>query len=141
MNVYFSAPFSWRESLKPKRDELVGAGIEVVSSWIDIGHTPLSDAALDRSAGALAEYDLRDINACDVFVAFIPPAGHHYNSGGRHVEYGYALAMNKIVMRVGPRENIFYELAGYSCNSWQIASEVLQVWAKHPETRPAPWVP
>lgn len=128
MNVYFSAPFSWRESLKPKRDELIDAGITVVSSWLDTNQ---------GEAAALAELDLFDVRQCDVFVAFIPP--NHEGHGGRHVEYGYALAMNKIVMRVGPRENIFYELAGYSTHSWQIASEVLQVWATHPETRPAPW--
>lgn len=128
MNVYFSAPFSWRESLKPKRDELIDAGITVVSSWLDTNQ---------GEAAALAELDLFDVRQCDVFVALIPPS--HEGHGGRHVEYGYALAMNKIVMRVGPRENIFYELVGYSTHSWQIASEVLQIWANHPETRPAPW--
>ena len=39
--------------------------------------------------------------------------------GGRHVEFGLGLAWNKIVVVVGPRENVFHCLSDvYQFDDW-----------------------
>ena len=35
-----------------------------------------------------------------------------YSRGGRHVEFGYALATGKKVRVIGPEENVFHGLPG-----------------------------
>ena len=54
-----------------------------------------------------AERNLKDIDACDVFIVLTTgtPA-----RGGRHFETGYAFALGKPIMVVGPVEHAFQYL-------------------------------
>ena len=51
-----------------------------------------------------AERVLHDMDAADTLVAFTGEGG----KGGRHVEYGYAIATNMRLVVVGERDNVFY---------------------------------
>ena len=60
-----------------------------------------------------AAEDLEDVLRADCLVSFTeePAAGVAWAArGGRHVEFGIALAMGKRLCVVGPRENIFHHL-------------------------------
>lgn len=48
-----------------------------------------------------------------VYLVFTEPANPGgRNRGGRHVEYGIALALSKDIVVVGEPENVFHNLAG-----------------------------
>lgn len=78
-------------------------GHKVVSTWIDSYPQPINRSEL-------AEKELKEIDECDCLMAFTEdPETAHYK-GGRHVEYGYAIAKHKDIIVVGPKENLFYWL-------------------------------
>lgn len=85
----------------------------VSARWLTGEHewtgTPDGEIPVEDQAG-FAQEDLNDIMNCDVMVCFTEPAGQGSARGGRHVEFGYAIAHRMPVLLVGPRENIFYSL-------------------------------
>ena len=124
LHVYLAAPYACRDSLRPLADELVSIGMAVTSSWLDESHEVSADTCGtapgigDEQAKAHVRADLADVKRSDVLVVFTPPTwtadgpldlvGGRGNSGGRHVETGYALALGKQVLVVGAAENIFH---------------------------------
>ena len=86
------------------RRKLEIAGHTCTARWIDGNEEGMTLAAA-------AQRDLDDIDAVDAVISKILPAGAMFTSGGRHVEFGYAVARNKILIVVGPdAENIFHNL-------------------------------
>ena len=63
---------------------------------------------LDADAGA--REDLNDILSCDAVINFTCTPDRGYMTGGRHVEFGFAMAAGLKQFVVGPRENIFHEM-------------------------------
>lgn len=120
MRIYLAGPYSWQEKLNGYAKRLEIRGHKITSTWllseIDDNH-PLDDDAKQM----LAIQDLQDIDAADVFVAFMANESKHHR-GGRHVEYGYALGlaetrrMDTIV--IGESENIFYSVFRHRFSSW-----------------------
>jgi hypothetical protein len=55
----------------------------------------------------LAKADIEDIAQADVVVSFTSPG---QGQGGRHVEFGISIALDKQVVLVGPREHVFHAL-------------------------------
>ena len=55
----------------------------------------------------IADLDLEDVNAADVFIVISHPRGTPKPGGGRWVEFGYALARGKWTFVIGPYENVF----------------------------------
>lgn len=51
---------------------------------------------------------LEDLESAGLVIAFTEPPGTAYARGGRHVEYGVAVANDLPVLIVGPRENVFH---------------------------------
>jgi hypothetical protein len=99
---YYDAPLmrEWRARLKDH-------GHIVISRWID-GKTASNDYERNR----FASEDVEDIkNSCTLIVRNDP---NYFGSGwgGRHVEYGLAIAWEKDIFLVGGRENIFHYLDG-----------------------------
>lgn len=110
MNIYIAARYSRKEEMKTVRDALQKAGFAVTSSWLDEPHganTKLSELS-DALNEEYAQVDIDDINRSDRILFFsesvLTPRG------GRHVEFGYALAQGKPIDVVGPKENIFHYL-------------------------------
>jgi nucleoside 2-deoxyribosyltransferase len=119
LKVYLAGMFSTIATRKAQAAELREVGIEVTSRWIDetVPHTveikDVEEAYLHETAIA----DLEDINKADIFLAFVPTAEELVaatiaasSRGGRHVEFGYALAKGKPIFVVGSKENVFHYL-------------------------------
>ena len=102
MKVYLAAPFSMAHQVEAQyARDLARRGLPVVSQWHRLPHsTDLSRAA---------RRDLEDILEADTFIllANLRPRA---NRGGRHVEFGFALARDKRIMVVGARQNLFHYL-------------------------------
>lgn len=132
MKVYLAARYSRRRELCVYRDMLIAAGHEVPARWLN-GEHQISDsgqpigeagealvegddgAATDQAAMLRQQFaleDVQDVRDCDVLVAFTEPPRSGASRGGRHVELGLALGLQKRVIICGPRENIFCWLPG-----------------------------
>ena len=100
--VYLAGRYSRREELRTHAAELELAGHTVTSRWL-VGHDELDDALC-----AIVDYS--DISRAQVLVSF-GEAPRTRTRGGRHVEFGIALAKGLYVFHVGPREHVFHHLA------------------------------
>ena len=126
--IYLASRYSRREELCEYRNQLQDLGLVVQARWLNGGHQ-LSDrgipigedgAALveggeQNEASAIlrskfAQDDWEDVNAADTVISFTEPPRSSANRGGRHVEYGIALANKARVIVIGYRENIFHWL-------------------------------
>lgn len=101
LKVYIAAPYPWRENAVRLMQAVESAGFDVTSTWL---------RALDVENDAHARLDLADVARADVLVAVNPPEFEKSGAGGRHVELGYALGLNKRIVLVGNQSNIFHHL-------------------------------
>lgn len=111
MKVYLCARYSRRDELRAVRERLQASGHTVTSSWLDTQWEHRDDQG---SSAAPPEYreeyavkDYNDVLDADCLVAFTEPP-RSGGRGGRHVEFGIALAAGKILIIVGQPENIFH---------------------------------
>ena len=103
VKVYIAAPYPEREAAQAVMRDLENQiGFEVTSTWL---------REMDELADAYARLDLADVGRADVLVALNPSAWTNTGTGGRHVEFGYALALGKRIVLVGERSNIFHYLS------------------------------
>ncbi len=131
MRIYLAARYSRREELCRYREQLRAVGHDVQSRWldgkhqisdtgkpigdhgealvegVDDGSTQVCNAALRAK---FAQDDFEDVTGADAVISFTEPPRSNANRGGRHVEYGIALALGKRVLVVGHRENLFHWL-------------------------------
>jgi hypothetical protein len=106
MKIYIAAHYDRRFEMLGVAADLVRAGHEVTSRWIEGGRgEPPELLASVENFGDLAR--------ADCLVAFTEsPCGGAASaaSGGRQVEFGVALATGKRLFIVGPRETVFHHL-------------------------------
>lgn len=128
--VYLSAPYSRMHELRVYREELRALGLTVGCSWLDgDGEAAAEINMTDAEAATVAKVDLDEVWQADILIAFSEAGAAPTTEacrGGRHVEFGYALAAK--VMRltrslieiwlVGPRENVFNALADERFDHW-----------------------
>jgi nucleoside 2-deoxyribosyltransferase len=81
--------------------ELEGRGDEVTSSWLK---------HLSEESDQVARQDLADVVKADVLLAINPEEWRKKGGGGRHAEFGYALALGKKMVLLGVRSHIFHHL-------------------------------
>lgn len=86
----------------------------IVSRWVlpesdQVVETGLSPQAKSSDRRRFAEEDFFDIDLCDWFIALMENPRND-SRGGRHVEFGYALALNKKLTVIGPRETVFHHV-------------------------------
>lgn len=111
MKVYLASRFSRASELLGYKVDLERHGIHVTSRWLLGGHewVGTDDSELPVEVGGrFALDDIEDLIAADVVVCFTEAPRTSSSRGGRHVEFGYALAMGKELIVVGHRENVFY---------------------------------
>lgn len=109
LKIYLCASYERRDELRGYRGKLNDLGHYVTSRWLDEDYAlnvQVADLTREQQI-EIGEYDLKDIDAADFIIAFTEPAGTHRSRGGRHVEFGYALAKGIGRFVVGPFENIF----------------------------------
>ncbi len=119
--VYLAARYDRQQEMKALAETLEATGqFEVTARWIQgnhempqyVGQRPVADPTSEeeRITKIIAEEDLIDLLLADTVISFTEKRDVGYNRGGRHVEFGIALAARKRLIIVGPRENVFHWL-------------------------------
>lgn len=103
-DVYLSASMSRVSEMRTRARTLLRLRFRTVSSWIRAA----GDERTPQGRAEAAVEDLRDLDEAGLVLAFTEPPGAYF-TGGRHVELGYALAMGKRVVVIGPVENVFHD--------------------------------
>jgi hypothetical protein len=126
VKVYLAARYSRREELCGYAAELRAAGFEITSRWLDGDHQ-ISDGGLSEQAHAqerqrFAEEDWTDLMAAEVTISFTEEPRGTNSRGGRHVEFGAAMALGQYCIVCGPAENVFHHLPEvFLCEYWAAA--------------------
>lgn len=107
VKIYLAARYSLREDMEKIADRLVDMGYDITSQWVYgaeefPGQTREENAIMDRD----------DVKRCDMLICFTEPKGTPVAGGGRHSEFGMAVAYGKRVAICGPKEQIFHWLPG-----------------------------
>lgn len=95
--------------MKRYRADLKQMDHQITSRWLD-EEEEIDPPTGDPRAAKYAYYDMEDIFSSDAIICFTEEANSKYSRGGRHVEFGLAIASNKELFVIGPRENIFYHI-------------------------------
>lgn len=112
--VYLAARYSRREGMLIAAYALKAAGITVTSRWIAGGHQVSGSGLNDEQSlpamqrEKFAQEDIEDLAAADTVISFTEEPHSNNSRGGRHVEFGMAVALGKRVIVIGPRENVFH---------------------------------
>lgn len=124
MKIYLAARYSRHPEMQKCRDDLEALGHVVTSRWISGEHATVNDSMFspgdEKIAERFAGEDVDDLLVADWVISFTEPQRSTNSRGGRHVEFGIALAAGKRCVVVGPRENVFHYLQGV---------EVYDTWA------------
>lgn len=114
MKVYLAARFSRRHECHAIAKELIARGNTITSRWVlpDADHvipTGTSEQAADSERRRFAMEDCDDVEAADWTISLMeePRSG---TRGGRHIEFGMALALGHRLTIIGPRETVFHHL-------------------------------
>lgn len=110
LKVYLASRHEDRPDIIEIRKQLLKMRIEVTSRWLLEGGVLKTNVVENEREGSehVLKNDLEDIDAADVVVVFSPKKAFCNSTGGRHVEFGYSLAKDKILVLVGYRENVFH---------------------------------
>jgi hypothetical protein len=115
MRYHLAARYARRLELRGYREQLLSIGDSVTSRWLDFRKMPTWSCAIARD-------DCEDLMAADAVIIFTEIPNTILATGGRHVEFGLALAQGKRVIIVGPRENVFHYLLPNS--------QIFATWSK-----------
>lgn len=108
MKIYLASRYSRMRELRGYREQLNAKGHVITSRWLD-GEHEAADG--DESQWRrFAEDDCADIRRAECVISFTEPSTTPTPRGGRHVEFGFALALHKQIIIVGHRENVFHYL-------------------------------
>lgn len=113
--VYIAARFSRRHEAHELAQFLKGLGHSITSRWVlpDADHvlpTGLSEQAADAERARFAKEDLDDLHVADWCISLMEEPRSN-GRGGRHVEFGIALALGCAMTIIGPRETVFHHLS------------------------------
>ena len=119
-SIYLAARYSRREEIRGYKINLENEGFAVTSRWLEdivtdeeqnfVNEIEGSEDNIPAEARKLAEIDVNDVIQADTLILFSESPVSKYARGGRHVEFGIALAIGKRVIVIGPVENIFHTL-------------------------------
>lgn len=137
MLIYLAARYGRRNELISYAARLRELMYEVASGWLDGQHEIGLDGLSERQPLAVrmqvAHEDMEDLSTCEVLVCFTEPERSTASRGGRHVEYGIALALGKRLLVVGPAENIFHTLADARVDTFEDCLSILAEWCAEGE--------
>lgn len=111
MRIYLAARYSRATQLRGVRTDLEKLGHTVTSRWIDGGHELSkegSDEASQKERTRFAQEDWMDLLQAECVISFTEEPRKTNTRGGRHVEFGAALATGKRCLVIGHRENVFH---------------------------------
>lgn len=112
--VYIAARFSRRHEANALAQSLKALGHSITSRWVkpDTDHViPVgqSKQAGDDERRRFAIEDCEDVRACSWMISLMQEPRDN-SRGGRHIEFGMALALGKRLTIIGPRETVFHHL-------------------------------
>ena len=139
--IYLAGRYGRREEIAGYAEELRRLGAIITSYWLAGSHDldGTEDAEQKTAKERMwAVEDLGDVDYANWLIAFTEhPDGvvPGRARGGRHVEFGFALAQgNKRLIVVGPRENVFHCLARVEqYDTWRDCLAALQAEAMSAE--------
>lgn len=109
--IYLAASYLRGIEMRNYREMLHILGHEVVSSWLN-AHEQIGDMELCSYLRNLcAMRDVTDVFSAEVMF-FFSESPTEVTTGGRHVEFGIALAKGIPIFVIGHKENIFHYLGG-----------------------------
>lgn len=112
MKIYLASRYSRREEMVAAAALLVKHGHIVTSRWIlgdhQVDDRGLSEQAHEAERTRFATEDYDDLRAADCTISFTEPPRSTSSRGGRHVEFGMAMALGQLCVVIGPRENVFH---------------------------------
>lgn len=109
-HVYIAGRYSRRDEFREMRKKLYAAGYIVNSRWLNES-SPLDSQMGDQEEEFYLKtqrVDLVDICRAEEMLFFAEDPTVGVPRGGRHVEFGYALASGIPINVIGPRENVFH---------------------------------
>ncbi len=112
MKVYLAAKFGEKNEMRDWARMIEDAGHQVTSSWLDEKHDSDAEASEEVMIAA-AKQNMLDVLEADVLVTKSQAQGTAHAGGGRHFEFGYAIAEGINVIVVGPKgEHVFHYIEG-----------------------------
>ncbi len=110
MKIYLASKYTRYPEMQGYRAILEQHGHVVTSRWINGNHEH-TDVNADAERSRFAEEDMDDLAEADVVLWFSEPEKiEGRNRGGRHVEFGAALAFGMPIVVIGRKENVFHYL-------------------------------
>lgn len=112
--IYIAARFSRRPEANALARHLQSLGHTITSRWVkpDCGHvlpTGLSRQAEDAERQRFALEDVEDVLAANWLISLMEEPRNN-SRGGRHIEFGIAVALGHKLTIIGPRETVFHHL-------------------------------
>lgn len=113
-DIYIAARSQDRNKAIEIAKALSSNGFNVISRWLKDGGLAVHHKELSKEEACrfVANQDLADLKRSDILVAFLPTKFKSMGTGGRHFEFGVAYALNKPIVILGNRGNVFHYLAG-----------------------------
>lgn len=113
--IYLAARYNRRLEMCGRAKDLEALDYHVTSTWI-CGNSPLSiiddgvslNGAWREEWAEVAIEDMAQLFASHILIAFTEASDGPRGRGGRHVEFGMALARGMRLIVVGPRETVFH---------------------------------
>lgn len=112
MKIYLASRYSRRDELRGIAEQLHSMGHVTNTRWLEtewVNRPDASSAAPPEYREKYAAIDREDVRDADCVINFTEAPGDG-SLGGRHVEFGMAVAWGKRVVVVGHRENLFHHL-------------------------------
>jgi hypothetical protein len=114
MLIYLAAAYPRHPEMRRYRDQLEAMGHKITSRWIEGEEIEADDGTVEaiarvkpRTLERFAKTDIEDIDKATCMISFTDGT---LARGGRHAEFGYALATGLQLVVVGPREHVFHHM-------------------------------
>ena len=120
MQIFLSARYELRDTMKQYAEFLIAGGHEVPAKWLwedQMDFTGMNSIPANPGE-SYAWDDFFDVRHCDVFICFTEDQDQPKGRGGRHVEFGFAWTMEKPIIIVGPNETVFH--SAYVGDIWRM---------------------
>lgn len=111
MKIYVSARYPRREDAEELARMLVQDGHFITSRWVWRDQPSDYEECTHTEIGEFAMEDIADVIDAEIFVAISEESDSPFGRGGRHVEFGFALARGIALAVIGPMENIFHYMS------------------------------
>jgi hypothetical protein len=120
VKIYLAASYSRRLEMLRRGKDIIALGHKLSCRWIHGGHKMDPAGSRIMQNERFAREDLEDLRAADCMIFFSAlPGVASKGKGGRHVEFGYALAFGKRLIVIGAPENVFHYLPRIEvCPDW-----------------------